>query len=589
MKVFDRIGVPTISFQFTLLLSIFALIPIIFVCVLAYRMNDIQLTSTSIRLAEKTVSQVVDNIRTIIQSAENTAAVLSNDVNLQKAHNDFLRGVPLSTAIDHYIRLNKLFTYLNLNSNFYNIRVYLPDYDRITSEEYSIFGISKLDKNRIPISMKTEKQEYGWYGPYEFTRISNKEMIFTYFHKLFSYEQFSTNNSVICIDISVKKLREILLQDSNIEAIYILTDSDGKAVLYSDPDNDINGAIDEVRDTIEKNKKEDDLIIIPQKGLYYYRRAFVGSSGWQLIGLVPISQFRGNNKVVFYIAGIFIICLCMIPFVSYQVTKKLVKGINTLTVYCDRVRNGIYETIPVNGSTKEIQLLQETYNSMVKKIDTLIHDVYESTLAKQRAEMEFLYDQIKPHFLYNTLESAKWMAIKYNDMNVAKFIENISKYFKLTLNKGQEWITLEQELEQVDAYIRIMNARFSNRIHHNIYVDESVKDLLVLKLILQPIVENAIVHGIYKKDEFKGTVNIYVKELGENILISIEDDGVGMDDEMIDKLNQGVMVGFGIQNVRRRLELYYGDKYDIKFSKNQKMGTTVMITIPKLDRDKLNL
>ncbi|MDK2919324.1 MAG: Cache domain [Candidatus Petromonas sp.] len=296
MMVFSRKGVPTISLQFTILLSIFALIPIVIICVLSYRMNDIQLTSTSIRLAEKAVSQVADNIGTLMQSAENTASVLSKDANLQKAHNDFSREASLSTAIDHYIRLNKLFTYLNLSSNFYNIRVYLPDYDRITCEEYSIFGISKLDDSKIPITMKTEGQESGWYGPYEFTRISEKKTIFTYYHKLFSYERYSKDNSLICIDISVERLKEILLQDLNIESVYFLIDSNGKIILSSIPDSKINSAIYKIANLIDEN--ENNLVTIPGKGLCYYRRVPVGNSGWQLIGVIPMNQFRENNKII---------------------------------------------------------------------------------------------------------------------------------------------------------------------------------------------------------------------------------------------------------------------------------------------------
>mgnify|MGYP000913816731 CR=1 FL=1 len=583
MRRFRRSVVPTIGFQFTVLLSVFALIPTVVICLLVYRINDSQSSSASIQTADKAISAVADEISSVMQSAENTAAVLSKDSTLQMAHTGFSGEISLSTAIDYYIRLNRLFTYLNLNSSFYNIRVYLPDYYPITSEGYSIFSMSQLNTDQLPVAMRTKNQGYGWFGPYEITRFQEKETVITYYHTLFSYTKLSRSNSLICIDLSERALKDIFRRDVSIHANYQLCDSDGNIVFTNDPGLETEiGAFEQSKQ--DNGKNEAVLLKIPELGTCVARQIPLENSGWSIHGLVPLNQFGKSSTIIYSVILVFLGCLCLIPFASYHIVSVLVKGIRALTRNCEKVKSGRYELVPEDGTTREIRLLQSTHNSMVEKIDNLIHDVYEVSLAKQEVEKEFLYEQIKPHFLYNTLESAKWLALKEGAPSVANYIETLSKYFSLTLNKGNDWIELRREMERIEAYIHIMNLRFTDRIHYHIHMTEDTKCLPILKSILQPFVENAIIHGIHEKEDFTGTITIFAEASETDIMITIEDDGTGMDEETRDRLNNGQSVGYGITNVRRRLHLFYKEKYSIKFSGNDRSGTTVRLVLPKVDK-----
>ena len=174
----------------------------------------------------------------------------------------------------------------------------------------------------------------------------------------------------------------------------------------------------------------------------------------------------------------------------------LVRELRALTLRCIQVKNGEYLPVPGSSTTKEIRVLQETFQDMVSRIDNLINDVYKERLAKQEARVEYLYEQMNPHFLYNTLESAKWMAIREGASDVAHFMETLSLFFRLTLSRGAEWVSLGQELELARTYIEIMNSRFNNGVALVEKIQPGLPEESVMRLILQPFLENAVLHGI---------------------------------------------------------------------------------------------
>jgi two-component system sensor histidine kinase YesM len=235
------------------------------------------------------------------------------------------------------------------------------------------------------------------------------------------------------------------------------------------------------------------------------------------------------------------------------------------------------ELIEVSGSD-EISLLQRRFNRMSSEIKDLIDEVYQITINKQREELKVLEGRINSHFLYNSLDTVKWLAIKANESDIAQLVTNLSKFFRISLNRGQDTISVEKELEHVKAYIDIQNIRFGGSIVYETEIDPSLLPVFMVKLILQPIVENAVIHGINKAGRKAGTIRIRGRQSGTGVEFLIADDGVGMDaQQLADLFEPGS--GYGLQNVHRRLQLYYGKEAGVQIRSKIGRGTAVRLKL----------
>ena len=202
-----------------------------------------------------------------------------------------------------------------------------------------------------------------------------------------------------------------------------------------------------------------------------------------------------------------------------------------------------------------------------------------------------LQSQINPHFLYNTLECIHWQALLEGNVEVSRIVMALSKYYRLCLSKGQDLVPLSQELEHTDSYVTIQNMRFDNIVQMEIRIDDGLLDRMLPKITLQPLVENAIYHGIKTEEDRKGHILITGQKVGEEVLLTVEDDGVGMTEEEIDRLNQTIDVlindgSYGVKNVHQRLAIRYGKEYGLYYRKNPHGGITVEIRLPGTDGER---
>ncbi|MEG2957551.1 MAG: sensor histidine kinase, partial [Christensenellaceae bacterium] len=200
---------------------------------------------------------------------------------------------------------------------------------------------------------------------------------------------------------------------------------------------------------------------------------------------------------------------------------------------------------------------------------------------KRKAELNFLQAQINPHFLYNTLDSIVWMA-ETNHKDVVKMTESLAKLFRLSLSKGKEIIKIRDEVSHVENYLIIQKMRYTNKFDFKIDVEEQILDMQTLKLILQPLVENAIYHGI-KNTRHKGNILIKGRLVMDNVLLQVMDDGAGIEHTKAAMLlSDDNKKGIGIKNVDERIKLYYGEQYGLEINSERDIGTVVDIWIPAL-------
>ena len=231
---------------------------------------------------------------------------------------------------------------------------------------------------------------------------------------------------------------------------------------------------------------------------------------------------------------------------------------------------------------------------MLGKIRKLLEQSIQEQQEMKKSELRALQAQINPHFLYNTLESIIWMAESGKKDQVIRLVQSLSTLFRISLSKGKDWITIQKELEHVQSYMVIQQMRYRDILEYDICVASELYSYPILKMTLQPIIENAIYHGI-KNKRGKGLVQVrgFIDE-GRDILIVIEDNGIGMSETRLEELKfalsqphppeetgKEVSGGFGLHNVHQRLRLYYGEAYGVQVNSKEREGTTVTIRIPK--------
>jgi len=255
------------------------------------------------------------------------------------------------------------------------------------------------------------------------------------------------------------------------------------------------------------------------------------------------------------------------------------------------VERGDFGTNVYVSGAYEVEQLSKRFNLMLRRIRELMDQIIQEQEAKRKSELDVLQSQINPHFLYNTLNSVTRLAELGRNEEVVTTITSLSRFFRISLSKGKHIISVQDELEHVRHYLIIQTIRFKNRFRYEIRADEAALKCSTLKLILQPLVENAIHHGIEKSAE-EGFIDIEARLDGDNLIFQIRDNGIGMTSDTVEKLLSGNIrsergSGVGVRNVQERITLYYGPGYGLHFESEPEEGTTVTITIPAVQPDSL--
>lgn len=278
-------------------------------------------------------------------------------------------------------------------------------------------------------------------------------------------------------------------------------------------------------------------------------------------------------------------------FISSSITKPLQRLTDTL-----RTNRKDNQMIQIEESTHnyEFHMLYKTYNEFITHINELIDEVYEKQRLQKQAELKAWQSQINPHFLYNTLNSFYWHLIEHEEDELAEHVLAMSELFKYSIHssKNIDIVTLQQEMKQIDHYLQLMKMRLGDRLQWKVNYDSALDSVQIPKLLLQPLIENAIIHGIEPK-RTEGFITISVTKKEDNLVIKIEDNGSGIDEDMRKKLNTQIDLSkdnenIAIHNIRMRLHNHYSSQVaeSLYFSKNIPQGTCVTLTIPKGDLNK---
>lgn len=308
--------------------------------------------------------------------------------------------------------------------------------------------------------------------------------------------------------------------------------------------------------------------------------------GWKIIQTVPMEILTKDNKVIFEITAIvFIVSFLFSGMVWFFISVSIVRPIKQLTLTMKDVK-GTNLLVKSNiTSIDEIGLLSVTYNYMIERINSLFNQVVEEEQKKRNAEIKALQGQITPHFLYNTLNAIRWMAIIQKAEGIKEIVDALGRLLKNTFKQKSTIISLNEELGMIKDYVYIQQTRYRDKFQVYYEVDEQLLLANCVKFILQPIVENAIFHGIEPKEE-PGIIKIKASVEGSMLIITVEDNGVGMSASRITeilndcKLEQNTSQGIGVQNVDNRIKMICGEMYGIQIESEVDVYTKVHIRLP---------
>jgi two-component system sensor histidine kinase YesM len=310
---------------------------------------------------------------------------------------------------------------------------------------------------------------------------------------------------------------------------------------------------------------------------------------WKTVGVFPLKEIMRQVSSIRYYS--FIIAGVTVAFAflaSVLFAGTIAKPVIKLRTLMKKAEEGNLDVRYDGNDEDEINYLGKSFNTLLERIQKLIDMVYHEQQSKREAELRALQEQIKPHFLYNTLDTIQWMAQDHKADDIVQIVTALTSLFRIGLSKGQEIIKLSDEIEHVRSYLIIQKARYEDKFDFSLSVDDDVIPTMVLKLTLQPLVENAIYHGV-KEREGHGFISVEACKRDGMLILRVIDDGAGMSQAKLTAVRallseapvkRNDKVGYGISNVNERIQISFGKEYGLRFESELNKGTTVELLHP---------
>ena len=406
----------------------------------------------------------------------------------------------------------------------------------------------------------------------------------------------TSGSGVLLVDMKYSVLEDMLerINETSSGIYYYLCSRDGE-IIYHPRWTEINRGLFK-----EKNNKaasyEDGIYEMKTDG--QKENVVVGSvayTGWKLIGVVPESvQETSINKFRYYIITTILILVMMLLQVNRFISRKISRPIRELDESVKAYEAGAMPDIYIGGSA-EIRHLGYSVQKSYEQIEALMKEIIQQQTERRKSELDALQSQINPHFLYNTLESITWMIEAQRNKEAVVMISELAKLLRVSLSRGKTIISIGDELQHSRSYMNIQRVRYKERFKVEFLIDEEIKNYCIVKLVIQPLLENAIYYGVGNMDEDDdGQILVRGEKKGEDIYISIEDNGMGMpedirsniltDNSKVPKHGSGV----GVINVHSRIRLMFGPEYGLEVYSELDEGTKVVIHIPAIPYTKEN-
>ncbi|EFM08894.1 integral membrane sensor signal transduction histidine kinase [Paenibacillus curdlanolyticus YK9] len=577
-KLRMRLNMNNIRFRNKMLimymLSVF--IPVVMTNVIFY-----SITADNIRHQKKhdislAVKQIRDDFQDQINAAAGISTVLYND-----------------TLLWQYVRqpYDSLADYVEMYNSYISLMLekYSPLYKTIQSITIYTTNDTIIYGGRVqPITDHIKQQ--GWYGrvieaspsAVAIEKIESdlpgKPDTLSLFRRISGGEEGDNQPILLRLDFHPDLMEDVFRNVSLNGTLYLLQNDH---LLYSTDSAATEAAISK-----------------PARGTLVFKESFPASylMNWEVVGVFKeetvLADVRRSRQFVLYFAmlNLLVPTLIIILF-NRSLNTRLIRILKQMK----RVKNQTFEPIVEPETRDEIGQLTQAFNQMTLQIRRLINDVYvadiqkkELELKRNQAQLNALQSQINPHFLFNALETIRMRSLIKQENETAHIISNMAKIFRKSLTWGRDWVTVKEEIDLVVCFLEIQKYRFEDKLHYSIDVDPSVEQALIPKMTLQPLVENASIHGI-EAVKRSGLINVSIQRTGDGLVCKVTDNGGGIEPDKLqalnDNLTQSEEMGehVGIANVYYRLKLFYGDAVDFRLSSEPGVGTCVSIIVRESD------
>ncbi|MBS4761987.1 sensor histidine kinase [Carnobacteriaceae bacterium zg-ZUI252] len=529
-------------------------------------------SQTIVEMTEKNTKQVLDRVNhdlsAYLERLRQSTSALSNNASIQSY---ILNETPQNKTNS----LELIDTFLKTDSQILSIIL-------ITKDGRVLSNLDSMDMSLSKNMMEEEwyKQAIKQKGVAVLTSMKttqdNKETQVISMTQDIHNDQ-GENIGVLRMDVSSTSLDAYLKQLNLQENGELFIVDDMNRILYQSA-NQVEGTRHDLAEIMHIKETETGYM----NGQYTYAQSNkLGQSTWELVAAVPLSELKDvqlHLLVAFSLSGIFI--FVVVGGVLLVLVRKWTRPLKDLQKTMHQIENGDYSARALVKGSEEVQDLSLYFNRMLDEINRLLENIKEKERDVRSFELQALTSQINPHFLYNTLDTIIWMA-EFNDgQKVVDMTKALAQFFRLSLNGGHELMTLENEFDHIKQYLFIQKQRYEDQLEYDITLLEQAKEIQVPRLILQPIVENAIYHGIKGLDR-KGMVRVFMTENATHYGITIQDNGRGIRQQTKDVTSHKRLGGVGLHNVDERLKLYYGQAYTMEIDSQENQYTAVTLWIPK--------
>lgn len=549
----------------------------------SYRLSTTSVTETAVGYATTLIDQVNANIQTYVDNMESISALALNNGDLQRFLSTTLKTPEsdlLAQRIGHFFHAivasrTDIATLLFVGSNGAVIsdRTGAPikDYNELIGQEW----YRKARDAEGGIVLSASHVEHLYPKEYRWVISLSREL---------RGKSPSDPSGVLLVDLNYNLINDLCRQIQLGKRGYVfIVNSDGELIYH--PQQQIMFTELKTEDIPLILRSRDTTISAGEDG--ERKRYTIRSTdfGWKIVGVTYPDELAGDKTRMQLSSALWGgLCLAVGLGLSVFLSFTMTRPLKRLEAHMKQVEKGNFDIRVDVTSTNEIGKLARTFNLMISKIKELMEQKLRDEEIKRNSEIKALQAQIQPHFLYNTLDSIIWMAETNKMAEVVKMTTALSRLFRSSLGKGEEEVPLSVELEHIENYLTIQSMRYRNRFSYRIDVPDELRDCRILRVILQPLVENAIYHGMRNKAE-KGEIVISGRRAGSQLELTVEDDGVGMTPEQVRsvlsewKADKGG-TGVGVVNVQRRIQLFYGPQYGLEFHSEIEEGTVVLVKVP---------
>lgn len=580
------------SMRVKLFASFFLLIfiPIIVLTVFAAYRSTAIIQEQSMEIARLYLQQTENEMESELYKIATVSSSVAQTAEVHEVLEKQNTGISFSEEYDDMNELYKTIESTRALQNLYQIRLFISDSFTHSRSNYITYPLSSVSDTDWYHQLVDQYQTQALLPPSTFQPpLSEPQEVLSVVTLIRSRKDITRILGVVSVDVLKSDLIDILQRNNYAEqsAAYLVDENlnivCGANSTFPVSEADLAAQLQQMRDTFGASSG------VSTAGNAVYGLSAPIFDGWRIFTvasmgnlLSPVLDLRDQMILLTVIISIIAFCL------SYLYARYSTRRIKTLAEQVRRVENGDLSVSCIVDSEDEIGELQNSFNFMVRRISLLVDERY--NLGKNLKDMELraLQAQINPHFLYNTLDMIAWKAMASGNQETVDIVVKLARFYRLSLSNGSDFLPLSDEVEHVRLFVELTNLCRSRNVQLITEVAPSIADYPIMKLILQPIVENSLFHGLYELSDRVGVIRLTAEQIGSYVQIQIADNGVGIEKsklaELLAKKERPVVNtkrgGYGIGNILERLRIYYDDRFTFQIESAILTGTTVTIRIP---------